>query len=192
MAMPLKSVPPRKLQDPYWKIQQFFFDVPTEKLSLNDLSETLHISKSKAKVVVTGLLQEGFLNREIISKLWRISCNQAHPYNMTRKIPYHVGLVYESNLVQAIQKTVSGVRAIILFGSYRKGDDIERSDLDLAAEVIGDDSPKIIDLGIISKLGYRENVPVHVHVFSRNNISMNVFANIANGIILEGFLEVRP
>ena len=41
-------------------------------------------------------------------------------------------------------------------------------------------------------IGYRKNVPVNVHVFSRNKIDLNLFANIANGIILEGFLEVRP
>ena len=41
-------------------------------------------------------------------------------------------------------------------------------------------------------LGYRKNIKVNLHVFSRKHIDLNVFANIANGIVLNGFLEVRP
>ena len=59
-------------------------------------------------------------------------------------------------------------------------------------EVIGNDGPKIIEMKPIDTFGYRKNVPVHLYVFSRNNVDINLFANIANGIVLEGFLEVRP
>jgi predicted nucleotidyltransferase len=87
---------------------------------------------------------------------------------------------------------VPNSRAVVLFGSYRKGDDIETSDIDIAVEVIGDAEMKIMPLGAIPQLGYRKKVPVNIHIFSRNKIDINLFANIANGIVLEGFLEVRP
>ena len=47
-------------------------------------------------------------------------------------------------------------------------------------------------LGIVEQLGYRKKVNVNLHVFSRNKIDLNLFVNIANGIVLDGFLEVRP
>ena len=47
------------------------------------------------------------------------------------------------------------------------------------------------DVGL-EKLGFRTNVKVNLHIFSRNKIDLNLFANIANGIILSGFLEVLP
>jgi predicted nucleotidyltransferase len=192
MKKKLQSVHPLEIQEGYRKVQQYFFDYPTKEFSLNDLCKILNISKTTANVVVQELLKEGFLKREIIGKLWRISCEQQHIYNISRKIPYHLGLLYESNLLAVIHDTIPGVRSIILFGSYRKGDDYENSDVDIASEIISNEPPSIIELGIIPQLGYRKNVSVHVHVFSRNNISLNLFANIANGIVLEGFLEVRP
>lgn len=191
MKKQLKGVSPLEATDAYGKIQYYFFDFPDKEFSLNDLCSTLKISKTTANTVVKHLIGEGFLEIEMLGKLWRISCNQKHSYNITRKIPYHLQLIYESGVIEVIREKVPSVRTIILFGSYRKGDDNEKSDIDVAAEIISDDDYKIIEMGTVPQLGYRQNVPVTLHVFSRNKISLNLFANIANGIILEGFLEVR-
>ena len=69
---------------------------------------------------------------------------------------------------------------------------MEESDLDIAVEITGNHDLQVIQLGVLQQLGYRSNVPVNLHVFSRNKIDLNLFANIANGIVLAGFLEVRP
>ena len=95
-------------------------------------------------------------------------------------------------ILQEIHKKFGNSRSIILFGSYRWGDDNEKSDIDIAVEILGDKEVKIFKLGVIQKLGYRQNIPVNLHIFSRNKIDLNLFSNIANGIVLEGFLEVRP
>ena len=123
--------------------------------------------------------------------MWRISQDLSHEYNVVWKIPYNLHLVYQSGIINEIRKVFLNPRAIILFGSYRKGDDTEKSDIDIAVEVLEEKDLEIIHLGMIPQLGYRSNVPVNIHIFSRNKINLNLFANIANGIILEGFLEVR-
>ena len=110
----------------------------------------------------------------------------------TRKIAENLRLVYESGVLEEINKHYPQALAVVLFGSYRKGDDVRESDLDLAVEVLGNEELQIIELGIITKLGYRENVKVNVHVFTRNKIDLNLFTNVANGILLQGLLEVRP
>ena len=79
-----------------------------------------------------------------------------------------------------------------MFGSYRKGDDTDKSDIDLAIEIVGNEDIKIVQLGAIPQIGYRKNVPVNLHIFSRNKIDLNLFNNIVNGIVLEGFLEASP
>ena len=33
---------------------------------------------------------------------------------------------------------------------------------------------------------------IQLHMFNRKNVDLHVFNNIANGIVLAGFLEVRP
>jgi len=175
----------------YADIIHWFFDYPTVPISLSELASELEISKSTAHRVVTALVREGFLNKEQIGRAWRITCNLSHPYNVTRKIPYHLQLVYESGVVDAVNGSVPDNNAIVLFGSYRRGDDTHESDLDIAVEVSGDRPSRHIELGSID-LGFRKDVSVNLLVFSRRRVDLNVFANIANGIVLQGFLEVKP
>ena len=99
--------------------------------------------------------------------------------------------MYESGILEVVNNVIPHARSIILFGSYHWGDDNEKSDIDIAVEVINNKKMEIIKLGIIKQLGYRKNIPINIHVFSRDNINLNLFSNIANGIILEGFLETK-
>ncbi|MBS3093524.1 nucleotidyltransferase domain-containing protein [Candidatus Pacearchaeota archaeon] len=161
-------------------------------MSLNDLASQLSISKTNARTIVLQLVEEGFLSLKELGRLWRISCNKSHFFNYTIKIAYNIENIYESNILGEIRKVIPNSRAIILFGSYRKGDDTEKSDIDIAVEVIDNEDLRINQLGIIHEIGFRKNVPVNLHIFSRNKIDLNLFANIANGILLDGFLEVRP
>lgn len=175
----------------YNKALIWFFSFPRRKIGLSDISDELDISKKTAKRVVERLEREGFLSKEVIGKAWRISCNIDHQYNITRKICYNLQMIYESTILSTIRQSIPNPVSIILFGSYRKGDDNEESDIDIAVEVIGNEDIKIYELGKLPQFGYRNNVAVNLHVFTRNKIDINLFSNIANGIVLEGFLEVR-
>lgn len=174
------------------KVLYWFFAFPNRETSLSDLAKETRISKTTANKVVRQLTNEGFLKKEVLGKIWRISCNQDHEYNSTLKIPYNLSQIYESGIIRDVYKKTSNPKTIILFGSYRKGDDTEKSDIDIAVEVLSKEGIKIETLGIIDKLGYRKNISVNLHIFSRNKTDINLFSNIANGIVLEGFLEARP
>jgi len=192
MAKKLKEKEHFEFTEGYQKTLNWFFSFPNIEMSLNDLSHELKISKTTAKNTVNQLINEKFLIKKILGKTWRISCDQNHGYNFSRKISYNLFMVYNLGLIEEIRKLIQNPLAIILFGSYRKGDDNEKSDIDIAVEVLDDKEIQIIELGVIPKFGYRNNVRVNIHKFSRNKIDLNLFANIANGIVLEGFLEVRP
>ena len=181
-----------ELNEAYSKVMQWFFSFPNIEISLNGISEELSISKTTAHKAVTRLVDEGFLIKKVLGRIWRISCNQAHPYTFSRKIGYNLINIYEAGILEEIHRRIQNPRAVILFGSYRKGDDTEKSDIDIAVEVLDDEEMQIFDLGAIPQFGYRKDVLIHLHVFSRNKIDLNLFSNIANGIVLEGFLEVKP
>lgn len=181
-----------ELTEAYQKVLFWFFSFPDKEMSLNDLSQELKISKTTANKVVLNLVDLEFLKLEILGRIWRISCNKYHIYNYSRKISYNLMMVYESGVLDEIHKIAQSVKSITLFGSYRKGDDNENSDIDLAVEINNNEEPKILELMKLKKFGYRENVKANLYIFSRNKIDLNLFANIANGIVLEGFLEVRP
>lgn len=173
------------------KVLEWFFAYPTKEFSLNELIEHVGISKTTANSVVRQLIKEGFLQKEEIGKTWRLSCNQKHGYNLTRKVPFHLTQIYESGIIEDIQKKLPQAQAIILFGSYRKGDDTEKSDIDIAVEIPGEKETLVKQLGIMQGMGYRKDTPVQATIFCRKKVDLNLFANIANGIILVGFLEVQ-
>lgn len=173
------------------RVEQYFFDFPNRWAGLSELARTIGIAKTTATRVVNALRKSGFLEREVIGRSWRIQVNDKHSYNTTRKIPYHLQRISESGVVDYITETYPSARAVILFGSYRKGDDTDHSDVDLAVE-LHEGETHLEHLAIIEKLGYRKDVEVNVLFFTRKTVDPNVFANIANGIVLEGFLEVHP
>mgnify|MGYP001594873366 FL=1 len=191
-ARKLKKVDLLEVNEAYQKVMRWFFSYPLLPISLTDLAKELGISKKTASQVVQQLIGEGFLLREIVGKNWRITCNQKHAYNFSRKIAYNLSLIYESSIVEEAYKSIGNPRAIVLFGSYRKGDDTEKSDIDIAVEVLNNEELEIKKIGEFHNFGYRKNVPVNLYIFSRKKIDLNLFVNIANGIVIGGLLEARP
>ncbi len=191
MKNKLKSVKIEELERAYEKCLVYFYAFPNRVIGLNELSKSITSSKTATKQAVENLIYQDFIKRDIAGRSWLLSANQKHKYFLTKKVPYHLNKLYESGIVEFIYNLVPQARVIILFGSYRWGDDNEDSDIDIAVEVLGDRDMEIKNVGIIDQFGYRKKVPVNLHVFSRNKIELNLFSNIANGIILDGFLEVR-
>lgn len=188
----LRKVSQLDLDIAYYKVAYWFFSYPNAEYTLTSLVEVTNISKTTANRVVTRLINEGFLTKKEIGKAWLITCNQQHIYNFSEKVANNLKTVLLSGIVQEVHKVVKNPRAIILFGSYRKGDDTDKSDIDIAVEVSDNKELRIQELVTFQEFGYRKNVKVNLHIFSRAKIDLNLFANIANGIVLDGFLEVRP
>ena len=121
---------------------------------------------------------------------------------------YNLNYLYQTQLVEAISNLFNNSRAIILFGSFRWGKDVSGSDIDLAIETDEEvnNGYQILslrqfvannkeDLALITNIEDHINRKIQIHVFNkkyRENMDINVFSNIANGIVLRGFLEVKP
>ncbi len=180
-----------ELNEAYRKVMFWFFAFPNKEFSLTDIVNAVKISKTTANRIITQLVKEGFLKIQELGNLWRITSNIEHSYTITRKVPYHLTSIYESGIVDHILKQFPNALSITLYGSYRKGDDTEESDIDIAIETLDNKEIEIFNWKI-SALGYRKNINIQILKFSRNKIDLNLFSNIANGITLHGFLEVRP
>ena len=111
---------------------------------------------------------------------------------MKSKIIHNLNFIYQSGLVEYLNEHFNNPKAIILFGSFRKGDDISTSDIDIAIEA---DEVKEYKTVTMKELIEFENLikrKIQIHLFNRKNADVHVFNNIANGIVLMGFLEVKP
>ncbi|MBI2575528.1 nucleotidyltransferase domain-containing protein [Candidatus Woesearchaeota archaeon] len=92
--------------------------------------------------------------------------------------------LYESGLISRLYSAYNAPEAIILFGSYGKGEDTSKSDIDLA--VI---TKRRIKLG----LGKYENAlkrKIQVFEMETGKVDKNMLTSLANGIVLEGYLSL--
>ncbi len=170
----------------------YFFSFPEKPIGLNSLAKSIKASKTSAKKAASLLIKKGLISKEELGKAWRLSAEYKSPSFILKKIPYNLQKVYESGILKQVHNKLPNARAIILFGSYRWGTDTEKSDIDIAAEIPESRELKIETLATLKSLGFRKNIKVSLHTFSRDRTNINLFNNIANGIILDGLLEVRP
>jgi len=118
------------------------------------------------------------------TKRWSISLNAENHKAMQLKRVDNLKQIYESGLCDFLEKEFAGA-AIIVFGSYSRGEDTINSDIDIA--VIGR-KEKIIDAAKYeAALERRININFYA---SFDKIHKNLKENLANGILLAGGFEL--
>ncbi len=118
------------------------------------------------------------------NNFFSIELNRENPKTVFLKRVENLKMIYESGLVEYLEEKFPGT-AIVLFGSYSRGEDTMRSDIDIA--IIGS-KEKNISLSKFDKLLERK---IFLNFYdSLSKINKELRENICNGIILEGGLEL--
>ena len=118
------------------------------------------------------------------TKRWSIELNRDYHIVIQLKRADNLRQIYETGLADFLEKEFAGA-AIILFGSYSKGEDIINSDIDIA--VIGR-RDKQIDLSVYEKKLERK---ININFYeSFKSIHKNLKENLCNGIVLVGGVEL--
>ena len=171
------------------KIAEILFKYPEKEFSLSDLAKEAGVAKANIGKILEEFREAGLINIEKLSKIWRIKANQTNWLYIRSKIVYNLNFIYKSGLVEFIADFFKNPKAIVLFGSFRKGEDLSNSDIDIAIET--NDEYQTMGLRELSEFEKIIGRKIQIHLFNRENIDINVFNNIANGILLWGFLEVK-
>ena len=173
------------------KIAEIFFKYPEKEFSLSDLAKEAGVAKANMGEILGEFQQAGIINIEKLSKIWRVKANQTNWLYIRSKMIYNLGFVYNSGLVEFLVDNFKNPKAVVLFGSFRRGEDISNSDVDIAVESEETKEYEIIGLRDLSEFEKIIKRRIQIHLFNRENIDISVFNNIANGIVLWGFLEVK-
>ncbi|OYT32192.1 hypothetical protein B6U93_02410 [Candidatus Woesearchaeota archaeon ex4484_78] len=166
-----------------YKILKLFLNSPTESFRLRELSRLSNISPLSVMNYLKKFEKEGLIKRFVKRK---IPFYQAERDNEKFILYQKLSIIYElheSGLVDDLWDKLSP-EAIILFGSFAKGEAVESSDIDIF--IIGKE--KKIDLTEFEK---KLNKKIHL-MFEPNlkNISKELKNNLINGVVLKGFLKV--
>ncbi|MBS3163717.1 nucleotidyltransferase domain-containing protein [Candidatus Woesearchaeota archaeon] len=173
------------------KIAEILFKYPEKEFSLSDLAKEAGVAKANIGGILEEFRKAGLINIEKLSKIWRIKANQTNWLYIRSKIVYNLNFIYKSGLVEFLADFFKNPKAIVLFGSFRKGEDLSNSDIDIAIETNESNEHRTIGLKELSEFEQIIGRKIQLHLFSRENIDIGVFNNIANGILLWGFLEVK-
>ena len=165
---------------------------PDKEFSLSDLAKESGVAKANIGGFIRALEAERIIKVERLSKIWRISANRENPGFLKAKILLNLEHIYTTGLTEILNEHYHNPKAIVLFGSYRKGEDISGSDIDIAIEKDDVKEYTTVRLNELLNLEKRLDRKIQVHLFNRKSVDVNLFNNIANGIVLSGFLEVRP
>lgn len=182
------------------RILDAVFTAPDVQYSLTGLAAAAGVSKSTASRAVHGLLEEGVVELLDLGVVWRVKANATSAQYKGRKIVRNLSVICQSGIVDAINKAFGQPRAIVLYGSFRKGEDGIGSDVDIAVEADSVGQTSEIWLGEMLEGDGKEGLAAleetlrrkfMVTLFDRENVDVNLFNGIANGIVLSGFLEVK-
>lgn len=169
-----------------YRVLQEFFDSPTHNFHLREISRNLKLGLPSVRNHVQALEKEGFIIGDTAGVFKSYIANKDDSkYKSYKKIDM-LARIQESGLVYYLIKELSVPNVIILFGSSAYGEDSENSDLDIA--VIA--NKKDLKLDKFENIMGRE---IQLHFFKDikdMKKSKELFNNIANGIILYGFLKV--
>jgi predicted nucleotidyltransferase len=158
------------------------FAYPTTKYTIRELARKTKLSPPTALRIIRTLQKEGVIRETVVGRASQISANlDSAKYKWMKRLA-NLKNIYECGIIEGFVDTYNDPQAIILFGSYSRGEDIERSDIDIAV-ITG--HKHIADVSTYEKKLGRA---VSVHCITLDRVSEEFKSNLCNGIILHGAL----
>ena len=164
-----------------------FFEEPTRKFSIRELSRILKINHTTVRQYLNKLVKEGFLSvkKEGVYSFYHLVLTKK---TLNLKLYYNLEKIRESNIIQDLEKAFN-LPVIILFGSYASAMDDKTSDIDIC--LISN-----IEKGFSTEEYEKKlNRKISLHKFSKKGWEKtkknnpNLINNICGGIVLSGELE---
>lgn len=158
------------------KVFVYFCMNPHSSGHIRELARTLNISPPTCIELIKELEKADLIKKRKIGKSILISPNLTDKFIFYKKW-VNLFLFIDSGLVQKILKENPGT--FVIFGSYSRGEDIEKSDIDIALDI---DFKH--DLSKYEKILNRK---IQIHLTSKN-MPKNLIENIRQGILIEGVM----
>ncbi len=171
------------------KIASVFMDSPTKEFHLRELSRMAGLSTTATKSAIKILGKEGLIIEQKKGLYDIFQANKKSESFREVKKFYTIKKIRDCGLLAFLNKEFKYPEAIILFGSASRGEDEEKSDLDIF--ILGYE--KEIDL---KKYEQSLNKEIKLIVMDRKRFenakikNPELINNIINGIVLSGYIRV--
>lgn len=171
------------IKDYNYKVMEVFFKNPSRSFHIRELARITKLSSTGIINIVKRLKNENLLvsKKEKITEEVRPTFNEK--FYLMKRI-YNIYSLYDTGLIKYLKDFYEEPEAIILFGSYSKGLDTEKSDVDLCIITNKKVLPDLINFE------KRLNKKINIINLNLDNIKETFKNSLANGIILEGYIKL--
>ena len=158
-----------------WKVLSVFFAEPTKIHYIKAISKKIKLAPTSVKNHLKTLLDKGFLLKKKSEIYEGYKANRENSEFIFYKKIYNLTSIHESGLEKELKKNYP--KAIILFGSYAKGEDTENSDVDIFI----DSKTKKLEIEKFENALNRK-----IHLIFANEADKKLKGSVNQGIILLG------
>ena len=164
------------------KIMELFFKYPYRQFHIREIARLTGLSSTGVIKIVKRLEKGGLLisRKEAVTE--EIKPDFGRRFFIMKRL-YNIYSLYDSGLIEAIKNFYEQPSAIILFGSYGTGMDTEKSDIDIAVIAGAGKMPELHKFE--AKLARK----ISIYIIDMAKTPIGFKNSLANGIILEGFVE---
>jgi predicted nucleotidyltransferase len=159
------------------RLLELIYENPAKAISVREGARKTGLSKSTVQNKIKFLKKEGILNNK--------GAFSNSFYAKFIKTYYYLNKIHKSGLIGFLIKHANP-SAIILFGSFAKGESVAESDIDLFVE-----ATKKKDVALIH---YERKLKHEIQLFTESDIKKlpdELFNNVVNGIKLYGYFDAR-
>ena len=165
-------------------VMEFFFKYPERKFHLRELERLTGLSMPGVKKIVEKFKKEGLLNSEKEKVVKNYFATRNEKFTQIKRA-YNLYSIFSSGLLQFLKDKYEEPEAIILFGSYSKGEDISTSDVDIV--VVTKKQEKLDLARFENKLTRR----ITLYEVDLESVEKEFLNTLINGIVLSGYFGVN-
>ncbi|PIN90647.1 hypothetical protein COU57_02995 [Candidatus Pacearchaeota archaeon CG10_big_fil_rev_8_21_14_0_10_32_14] len=171
------------LKSSVWKVFEIFVDEPLTIHYVKEISRRISLSPPSVRKHVGDLENQNLIMKKKGERFIGFIANRDNESFIFFKKMFNMMKLKESEVVEFISNSMHP-QAIVLYGSYAKGEDVEKSDIDI---FILSKIKKNLDFGKYENLLKRK-----IHIINEerlNKLQKNLEYEIINGIVLKGYLK---
>ena len=165
------------------KVMELLYKFPYSSFHIRQTARLTGLSVTGVIKIIKKLKAEKLITTSRKANLLEIKPDFNGKFLIFKRL-YNIYSLYESGLLVLLKKFYEMPQAIILFGSYSEGTDMEKSDIDLA--IISSKKDELDLSKFESKLARK----INIHLINLENTPQEFKNSLANGIVLEGFVEI--
>ena len=165
------------------KVLNELFVKPTNKYHIRELARLTGLNPNTIITIVNMLEKQDTVVKIEKKHIVEVYLNFENKMVISKKRFFNIKKFNESGIINYLEEQFNNPEAIVLYGSYSNGLDLEKSDIDV---VIVSKMKKEVNLEKYEKLFGRN---IHLLVFSREKIPKELFNSLINGIVVSGYLS---